>query len=454
MTRQISLTAALIAGVSALPFAANAEVFNRIASFPTNLNLPADMDQATENSAEIIAASEDGMTLYYSDSPLEAIGMIDITDPANPAPKGVIMLDGEPTAVSVSGATIFAGINTSESFTEPSGQLITLNEAGEVTSSCDLGGQPDSVAVAPDGSFAAVAVENERDEDLNDGVIPQLPAGFVAIVPLTDGALNCDGLIQADVTGDYLAGSDPEPEFVDINALGEIVVTLQENNQIVVLNSDGSVQASFSAGAVTLENVDTAEERALTFDDTLENVAREPDAVQWLDDDRFAIANEGDYEGGSRGFTIFKAGGEELFESGLSFEYEVAMHGHYPERRSGNKGVEPEGMEVGTYGDTTYIFLLSERGSVIGVYRDTGSDPELVQILPTALGPEGAVAIPERNLLAVSNEVDLIEDGGVRSHVTIYELGGETAAYPSIRSVMEGNRPLGWGGAVGDDRKR
>ena len=44
------------------------------------------MDQATETSSEIIAASEDGMTLIYSDSPLGAVGFIDISDPAPPRP--------------------------------------------------------------------------------------------------------------------------------------------------------------------------------------------------------------------------------------------------------------------------------------------------------------------------------------------------------------------------------
>src|SRR3546814_11755555 len=39
----------------------------------------------------------------------------------------------------------------------------------KIEARCDLGGQPDSTAVAPDGSFVAVAIENERDEDLNDG---------------------------------------------------------------------------------------------------------------------------------------------------------------------------------------------------------------------------------------------------------------------------------------------
>jgi DNA-binding beta-propeller fold protein YncE len=125
------------------------------------------------------------MTLVYSDSPLGVIGMIDITDPANPQPKGNIALDGEPTAVSALGNTVFVGINTSESFTNPSGHLLHIDLAtGAAVADCDLGGQPDSTAVAPDGSFVTVAIENERDEDAGDGRVPQMPAGWVAIIPL------------------------------------------------------------------------------------------------------------------------------------------------------------------------------------------------------------------------------------------------------------------------------
>jgi len=32
-----------------------------------------------------------------------------------------------------------------------------------------LAGQPDSVAVSPAGDYAAIVIENERDEDLGDG---------------------------------------------------------------------------------------------------------------------------------------------------------------------------------------------------------------------------------------------------------------------------------------------
>ncbi|MEO1103269.1 MAG: alkaline phosphatase, partial [Pseudomonadota bacterium] len=431
--------------------AAHADVFNRISSFEVTANLPDDADISTETSPEIIAATDDGMMLVYTDSPLGAVGIIDITDPADPQPGGAVMLDGEPTSLVVSGATAYVAVNTSESFTEPSGLLKIVDiETGTVSDSCDLGGQPDSTAISPDGSFLAIAIENERDEDLNDGKIPQLPAGGVAIIPLSDDGPLCEEMVIADLTG--LAGvapEDPEPEFVDINEAGEIVVTLQENNHIVVLDSAGEVLSHFSAGSVLLQNVDTTEEGAIVFDGE-QAAKREPDAVKWLDNDFLVTANEGDYEGGSRGFTIFEKDGTVFFESGLSFEYAVAAAGHYPEERSGNKGVEPEGLAVGTFGDVQYIFVMSERGSVVGVYADDLHRPELIQLLPSGTGPEGAVAIPQRNLFVTANEVDLGEDGGPRAHVMIYEFQeGADPAYPTISSVYAEGPPIAWGALSG-----
>jgi hypothetical protein len=427
--------------------------FNRIASFGTYLN---NGDRSGEtSSSEIVTVTEDGNTLIYSDSPLGVIGMIDITDPANPAPMGTIALDGEPTAVSALGGTVFVGINTSESYTDPSGHLAHyVVETGELAADCDLGGQPDSTAVAPDGSFVTVAIENERDEEAGDGRVGQMPGGWVAIIPLDEsGMMLCDRQIRADVTGlAEVAPEDPEPEFVDVSPAGEIAVTLQENNHIVVLNASGEVVSHFSAGTVTLEGVDTQEEGAIRFTDTLADVPREPDALQWIDADHFVIANEGDMDGGSRGFTVFRKDGTEVFESGMSFEYAVAEIGHYPEERSGNKGVEPEGMEFGVYRGTPMLFLLSERGSVVGVYDMTDpSAPELTQLLPSGIGPEGALAIPGRDLFVVANEEDLIEDGGTRAHVMIFEYAEGAPQYPMLTSagLEEDGRPVGWGAVSG-----
>ncbi|MBN9886186.1 esterase-like activity of phytase family protein [Salipiger abyssi] len=447
--RTICLTSVLALSAHA---AAAEMSFNRIASFATPRNMAPGEDTARVTSAEIIYATEDGNTLVYTDSPLGVIGRIDITDAANPQPLGNVDMGGEPTSVAISGTTAFVGVNTSESYTAPSGKLVVLDAlSGEVAGECDLGGQPDSVALAQDGSFVTIAIENERDEDLGDGRVPQMPAGYVAILDVADGMAQCDSLVKADVTGlAEIAPEDPEPEFVDVNGLGEIVVTMQENNHMVVLNKAGEVLSHFSAGSVDLTGIDATDERgALIFTESQEGRLREPDSVQWIDDDHFAIANEGDMDGGSRGFTIFAKDGTEVYESGNSFEHAVIQVGHYPDKRSDAKGAEPEGMEFATFGDTPYLFVMSERGSVVGVYDATDpASPVLTQMLPSGIAPEGAVAIPSRNLFVTANEEDLVEDGGVRAHVMLYDYAEGPAQYPTLTS--EGaDELIGWGAISG-----
>jgi hypothetical protein len=438
-----------LALATALPALAE-PTFNRIATFATPLNMASGEDTSRETSAEIISASEDGMTLIYTDSPLGVVGLIDITDPAAPKPLGNIDVGGEPTTAQIIGANAFVGVNTSENFIAPSGNLTTIDLAARaITATCDIGGQPDSVAKAPDGSFLAIAVENERDEELNDGVIPQMPAGFVVKLPLTNGAVDCAALQKIDVTGlAAVAGDDPEPEFVAINEAGEIVVTLQENNHIVVIGADGTVASHFSAGSVALDGIDTKRDGALRFDDAREDL-REPDAVAWIDATHFATANEGDYEGGSRGWTIWNKDGTVVWESGASLERAIAEIGHYPDSRSKTKGAELESVTFATFGGTPMAFVASERGSVIGVYDLTDpAAPVLQQLLPSGISPEGMVAIPARDLLVSANEVDLRADGLAPAHVMIYQRSDAPAAYPMLTSA--GTDPLiGWGAMSG-----
>jgi hypothetical protein len=249
-----------------------------------------------------------------------------------------------------------------------------------------------------------------------------------------------------------VAPEDPEPEFVAINGENEIVVTMQENNHMVVLAADGTVLSHFSAGEVTLEGVDTEEEGALVFDQTI-TVPREPDSVTWIDDTHFAIANEGDMDGGSRGWTIFSQDGDVIYESGTSFEHAIIQIGHYPEERSGNKGVEPESVTFDVFGGTPYVFVGSERGSVVGVYNVTDpANPVLEQLLPSGIGPEGYVTIPERGLLVSANEVD---DAGPRAHVMIFEYQDAPAVYPHLTSRRHGRTDrLGRDLGAGDGRGR
>ncbi|WP_339073192.1 esterase-like activity of phytase family protein [Sinorhizobium meliloti] len=444
-----ALAAALAASTASVVQAE--QVFNRNASFAVATNLPEGAERNAPTSAEIITASEDGNTLIYSDSPGKRIGFIDITDAKAPEAGGIVSFSGEPTSVAVAGAKALVAVNTSESFTKPSGVLAVVDIAGrKVDATCDLGGQPDSVAVNKDRTLAAIAIENERDEDVNDGQIPQMPAGDLVILSLKDGAADCATIKHVTLTGlAEVAGDDPEPEFVAFNGRDEIALTLQENNHIVVIDGkSATVKTHFPAGTVDLEAIDTKRDGSIAFTGEQAGRKREPDAIKWLDD-RLVVANEGDYEGGSRGFTIFDTTGKVLYESGAGFERAIASIGHYPEKRSSAKGVEPEGLELAQFGEDKLFFVLSERASIVGVYKDTGGEPELVQLLPSGVSPEGAVAIPGRNLFATANEVDLVEDGGARSHVMIYERGEGEAAYPQIRSVEKDGLPIGFGALSG-----
>ena len=95
--------------------------FRRIATLPNYIN---NADPAAETVAEILAASEDGKTLVYTDSPGRAIGFVDITRPHRPISAGKLDVGGEPTSVAVLGNRLaLVAVNTSASFVEPSGEL-------------------------------------------------------------------------------------------------------------------------------------------------------------------------------------------------------------------------------------------------------------------------------------------------------------------------------------------
>jgi DNA-binding beta-propeller fold protein YncE len=451
--------------------------FQRIGTFANYRNNPTPGDTTV---AEIVAASADGRTLVYTDAAMGEIGFIDISSPAHPQPGGKLSVPAghEPTSVDVlANKYALVAVDSSVSFADPSGYLAVVDLATRtIVHTLALGGQPDSLKISPDGRFAAIAIENERNEDLcvggtfdgeevdeDDcdegggalGVLPQTPAGYLAVIRL-HGPMPT-GWTRYDVALTGLAAyapGDPEPEFVDINHRNHAVVTLQENNHVVVVDLETrTILSHFPAGQVTLSGIDADEDGLIAADDTLEDVAREPDAVAWLPglagSYQIATANEGDLFGGSRGFSIFDQSGVLAFDSGASFDRLAMRHGHYPEDRSENKGTEPEAIEYGHFNGKDYLFVGSERGSFIAVYElNTLGAPTFVQLLPAPFGPEGLLAVPHRNLLIASGEED---DAplGVRSTVMIYELRNGPPTYPQIRSIDTAGMPIGWSALSG-----
>jgi hypothetical protein len=245
--------------------------------------------------------------------------------------------------------------------------------------------------------------------------------------------------------------TDPEPEYVSINSQNKAVMTLQENNGLVMVDLPTStVEWSRSAGAADLMMIDTVEDDIIDQSSSLSQVPREPDGIVWMGDDYFATADEGDLDGGSRGFTIYDAMGEVVYTSGNMLEHLAVMVGHYPESRSENKGAEPENCFYGEFDGEKLLFVNMERSSTIAVFNvNDPTAPVYKQILPSQVAPEGGIAIPMRNAIVVASEEDA-RDNNIRSSLNIYVRGAMMPVYPSIISLPGASgTPIPWAAMSG-----
>lgn len=111
----------------ALSMPDNTMNFNCVATFTVCSQIGSSCESNDVTAAETAAASTDGMTVIYTDSPKGQIGFVDITDPTNPKPLGKVATGGEPTSVAVVGNFAVVGVDTSTSFTAPSGKLVVLD---------------------------------------------------------------------------------------------------------------------------------------------------------------------------------------------------------------------------------------------------------------------------------------------------------------------------------------
>lgn len=427
------------------------ENFTRIATFPVCLQQDANCDTDVVRSAEIIDVSSDGNVVVYTDAPRQTLGFVDITNPEIPLAAGTRDLPGVPTSLAVKGDFAIVAVDRPESTGPTNGSLEIVNlNTRTVARTFSVNGNPDSVAVSPDGTRALVAVENAGVNSADQSPIP----GFLISLDISDDDPSVWTSADITLTGlTDIEPTDPEPEFVDINSDNIAVVSLQTNNHIVLVDLfTNTVTSDFSAGRVDIDQIDALEGEIDVIDQSqnLVGVLREPDGVAWINGTTFVTANEGDEDGGSRGFSVFDTSGAVLFDSGNALEHEAVRLGHYPDNRSEQKGNEPEGADVGVFGSDRYAFIASERGDVVFVYDVADpAAPLAVQSLPAPTSPEGIKAIPSRGLLAVAGEED-DRNNSIRSAIALYAYEIAEPTYPTLRAEDRVNgTPIPWGALSG-----
>lgn len=129
------------------------------------------------------------------------------------------------------------------------------------------------------------------------------------------------------------------------------------------------------------------------------------------------------YSFGGRSFSIWNGNtGAQVYDSGSELEKQLTTASLYPDDRSDDKGVEPEGVTVGKVNNKTIAFVGSERADAVLLFDVTNpSQPQFLQVLKTGDAPEGIIFISadnsptKKSLLIVSSE-----DDGV---VKVFEAG-------------------------------
>ncbi|MGB3536488.1 MAG: choice-of-anchor I family protein [Microcoleaceae cyanobacterium] len=315
--------------------------------------------------------------------------------------------------------------------------------------------EPEDIAISEDGKTAFVTLQennavgvlnletNQFEQVLGLGFKDfSLPENMLDASDRDDG-INIQnwpvfGIYQPDELQAYSFGDETffvtanegdsrQYEFEDEN--GEEIAALDEETSVgdVVLDPDAFPNAS-----------------ALQQDENLGRL----EITNTLGD----TDGDGDFDQlfafGGRSFSIFNSSGELIFDSGDDFEQITAEL--FPEffnatndennfdNRSDNKGIEPEGIALGTIEDQTYAFIGLERIGGQMVYNitdpnnpffvtyknnrnfsveltlDEEGDPDPTAAELTAigdLGPEGLTFIPAEEsptgeaLLVVANEV-------------------------------------------------
>ncbi len=299
---------------------------------------------------------------------------------------------------------------------------------GALIAQAEVGIQPDSIAISPDGNTAVVANEAEAPAQGDNGGPGSLSKiDLSAFDPLTSTALSVMqialpsqagtpgfsagrfddvGRLPVDNTPDTL-----EPESVAFSPDSAFaMVSLQENNGVATLKlSDNtlSFQGLYSTSHLADQIVDGV------FNPTqLLAAYREPDGVAVIDiagTRYFITADEGDTRPsagsagvrGGRTVSVFNADtGAFVADTGSAIDEFAALFNVYPDSRSNRGGSEPEVLDAISFNGSAIVAVGLERANAMALIDVTSpATPSVFGLIPTGAAPEGVKLVVRNGAL-------------------------------------------------------
>ena len=346
-----------------------APFFDRIATFPVALNLPDGADPATVTSAEIVAASGDGMTLVYTDSPNKRDRLHRHRRPgrARAARQPRASTASRPPSP-IRDATAFVGVNTRA---ELHRALRPPRRRRHRHPRRDRHLRPRRPArLGRRRARRQIRRGRDRERARRGGERRRHPAApRPAASPSCrspTAPCDCAAIVRADLTGladDRARGPRARVRRHQRRRRGRRDPAGEQPHRHPRPRPARCSRTSPPAPSTSPASTPPTTARShLTGSQT--GVPREPDAVQWIGTDRLATANEGDWQGGSRGFTIFGRDGSVAFESGAGLRAARSPRSAtIPRAAPKPRASSPRAWSSPASATTDYLFVLSERAS-------------------------------------------------------------------------------------------
>ena len=376
---------------------------------------------------------------------------------STPAPLGTVALDGEPTSVTVVGETVLVAVNTSPSYHRARRRLAAVDRASRASPGASSAASrirsPRARTALP-----AVAIENERDEELNDGAIPQLPAGTLAIFELDDDRhapqLRCgadgrpDRSCRGRARGPGARVRQHQPAPTSSRSRCRRTTTSRWS-----ICPSGEVAGHFSAGAVDLAAIDTEEDGIIAGTGSLDGRAARAGRGRLARRRAARHRERRRLRRAARAASRSSRGRRGALR--LRQPARAPRHGARPlpggprreqRRRAGGRHGRP--LRRGTADLRQRRARQFRRG--VPRRRARRARPSSSSCCRPRVGPEGAAAIPARDLLVVASEVDAEEDG-LRGTLGIYARSAARPPYPTVVSQTDPatGAPIGWGALSG-----